>query len=282
MIDAQMVKLIVVGSIVLIVLATGLGTRPAELAGALRRPRLALKTAAAMFLAMPLVATILTMPLPVPMAARVLLLAFYVSPTPPIFPGKGVRLGGTDNYVMSLFAGAAILSLGAAPVGLWLGARVLGVPMPFDAGAMARTIALTILLPLGAGVGLAALAPAVAGRLEMPIRRIGTATLAIGVMLILFGALPGILAVLGDGTALGITLVVAAGLALGHALGASDPDNRATLATAMALRHPGVAIALATAALPREAPTILATALLFLLINTLAGIVYGRLVRRTA
>jgi len=79
---------------------------------------------------------------------------------------------------------------------------------------------------------------------------------------------------IGSGAALSIAMVVVIAIAAGHWLGGPDPDERSTLALASAMRHPGIAMAIASLNVPEE-PRVPAAVILYLLIAAIATSVYG-------
>ncbi len=79
-------------------------------------------------------------------------------------------------------------------------------------------------------------------------------------------------AAVGNGTVLAIVIFTVAGLAIGHVLGGPDPDHSAVLALSTACRHPAMALAIATTAIPDQ--RFGATILLYLLVNIVAGLPY--------
>jgi BASS family bile acid:Na+ symporter len=72
---------------------------------------------------------------------------------------------------------------------------------------------------------------------------------------------------------------VVTAIAAGHFLGGPDPDERTALAFATAMRHPGIAVAIAGLAVPEE-PRVQAAILLYLLIAVVATSLYGLLHKR--
>ena len=83
------------------------------------------------------------------------------------------------------------------------------------------------------------------------------------------------LELIGNGTLLAIVAFVAVGLAVGHLLGGPDPQERGVLALATAMRHPGVALVIASGI--SEADNVVGPALmLYLLVGTLVSAPYVR------
>ena len=73
---------------------------------------------------------------------------------------------------------------------------------------------------------------------------------------------------------------IAAGLAVGHALGGPDRSDAVVLAIACANRNPGLAIGLAASIFPEE--SFAGTAIIYALVSNVAVTLYTRLQRRRA
>jgi BASS family bile acid:Na+ symporter len=81
------------------------------------------------------------------------------------------------------------------------------------------------------------------------------------------------LALIGNGTLLGIIAFLVIGLAVGHLLGGPAPNDRTVLALATATRHPAVAVAIAQIVFPAE-KAVLATTLLYMLVGLAVTLPY--------
>jgi bile acid:Na+ symporter, BASS family len=71
-----------------------------------------------------------------------------------------------------------------------------------------------------------------------------------------------------------MVIFTVAGLALGHILGAPDPEHSVVLALSTACRHPAIALTIATANFPDQhfAPIVL----LYVLVSAIVGVPYLR------
>jgi len=95
---------------------------------------------------------------------------------------------------------------------------------------------MTVLAPLVVGMLVRQFTPAVALRISKSVALIAAALLAVSILPVLFTAWPAIVALVGNGTIAAIAAFVFAGLAVGHMLGGSDPNDGAVLALATAIR----------------------------------------------
>ncbi|MCS6986125.1 MAG: hypothetical protein NZM40_01540 [Sphingomonadaceae bacterium] len=273
---AALLKLLIVGSIVLFVLSIGLDAPPRSLRAGLRQRAAVGRSMLAMFVLVPAFTLAITFLLPLDPAARAALLALSVSPVPPILPAKETRLGGDIALALARLVAAGLACLIAAPLLIAIAGLILGRELGSDPAAIARTVLVTILLPLGAGIALAAMAPGPAARAASTLRRLATLLLGLGFGVLLLKAAPGILAVATGPAMLAIALMTAFGLAVGHWLGGPDPGSRRGLAIATASRHPGVAIGLAAATEIAARQPVVAVVLLYLVAGAILSQPYLR------
>ena len=273
-------KLALLASIMLVVLSFGLGTSVNEALAFLREPGTAARAMLSMFAILPLFVLGLVALFPLKPAVAFTLLALSVSPMPPVYPGKAGKQGGGDQYVMGLFVLATVTSVLAVPLILSVDEYLLGMPIPFEMLPVLRTLVLTVAAPLAVGMLVFARNTPLADRLRPIAARLGKGLLIMVALLLLVASWPAMRAAVGDGTLAAITAMVVVGLVSGYLLGGPVAGNRAALATATALRHPGVALPLAVgAASAADRPIVLGAVLLYLLINTLAGAAFARLVK---
>ncbi len=272
----MIVKLMAVLSLLMLVLSFGMEMRLSEAFAFLQEPGLSARAMLAMFVAVPAVALGLSLWLPLVPATMFALLALAVSPMPPVFPGKGTGVGGGRRYVMSLFVLATGFTFVAAPLILMLDARILGVGLAFEARRIALTLAITAVVPMVAGMVLGSLAPRLSEKLIRPLALGGKLFLGLTALLALVITAPSMWQAVGNFTLIACVILAAAALAAGHLLGGPSEGNRAALATAASLRHPGVAMAMAASAGTSDSQQVTATVLIYLIIATLLGMAYGR------
>src|SRR4029077_16052851 len=140
---------------------------------------------------------------------------------------------------------------------------------------------LTVLVPFALGLIINQLRPTFAARASPLAGKAGMLLLAVASVPILVKMWPAMMSLIGDGTLLAIVAFVAVGLAVGHLLGGPDPADRVVLALATPMRHPGVALVVASvtaAGTKAVAPALLP----YLLVGTIASIPYVRWRRRIA
>lgn len=267
------IKFILTAGIVLTVLSVGLRARPGDTLLLLRNPKLGVRAMLSMFVLTPMFVIGLTWALPLGSADRAALIALSISPMPPILPRRQAVVGGGGDYAVGLSVLAALVSFIITPNVVWLAGRLFGVTTVFDPGALLRVLIITVGAPLAGGILVARLWPR-AAVLSALVGRVSLVLLVASVAVVLVKEAPAIAGRVGNGILLVSVAIVLFGLLVGHLLGGPDAGNRGALALATSARHPGVAIALATATFPLDQKAIVATVLLFVLANVLLTLPY--------
>ena len=168
-----------------------------------------------------------------------------------------------SDYAVGLQVLASLFSIIIAPIFIWLAGQLEGVATVFDPAEALRVLAATIAAPLAAGIVIARLWPRAAA-LSTPLARVSLLLLVAG----------GAVALVAEASEIASQIVLF-GLIAGHLLGGPDAGNRGALALATSARHPGLAIALATANFPHDKRAIVAAVLLFLLANLVLTLPYA-------
>lgn len=269
----QIVPMMLGLSIMLIVFALGLQSRPHDLIGLFRQPALLLRSLLAMSLIMPVVAVLTVKVLGLEQPVSTALIALSLAPVPPLLPGKQTKAGGDSNYAVSLLVVAALFAIIWIPFALELIQLIFGIPLHARPMDIVAVVGKTVLLPLLAGTIVGMLAKGLSQRLSGLLSSIGTFVLLVGLILVLASAWKAIMAQVGDGALLAMIVVVVSGLVIGHLLGGPEKDDRTVLALACASRHPGMAVALAALEFP-DLKGAAAAVLLYLLVAALVSVPY--------
>jgi BASS family bile acid:Na+ symporter len=270
---AQLVKIVILLSIMLIVLSFALLATWRDATSLFRNPLQLLRSLLAMNVLLPLFAAI-SLPLVVlrpPVA--IALMALSVSPVPPFLPKKQLKLVGHQEYVYGLLGASSLLTIVLAPVTVALIGIVFSREASISPAAIARVAALTIFMPFVLGLIVHRQIPTFALRASPVTSKVGVALLVAAIVPVLITMWPAMISLIGDGTLLSIVAFIAVGLAIGHLLGGPDPHDRTVLALATATRHPGVALAIAAGTFPDEqlvAPALM----LYLLVGAIASAPY--------
>lgn len=242
---AVLLPIVVNVSIALIVFGLGLGASLNDAAYLIRRPDMLLRSLLSMNVVMPVFALLLVVLLELHPAIELAIVALSLSPVPPFLPRTQTKGGGTAPYVVSLLVMTSILAIITVPLGIMSIESVRHINA--DIPKVAWSLALTITLPLVAGMILHDLFPRFASRLVRPASLIGTVLLALIFIPILILEWNVVWSMVGNGTLVVLVLFGVLGIAVGHVLGGPNPPDRVVLALATASRHPGVAIAVAAA-----------------------------------
>ena len=260
-------KLAMVLSIVLILFALSLRAKREDLLYLFTHWRLGLGAFIAMFVVVPALAIFMAKSFDLNPAVKVALVAIAFSPLPPILPGKQLKAGGDGCYITGLLFGATVVSVLVAPFGVALAGSLFHVEAGITPGQVAKPLVMTVILPLLLGLGAAPMLGAARLKVADIASKLGSAILLVVLVVLLVLMFPAIKAVIGEGTLLVLAVLIVGGLIAGYALGGFDRGDRATLALAASTRHPGVAVAIASATFP-EAKLAPAAIVLSLLLST--------------
>lgn len=276
---ASLVKLAILLSLLLIVFALGLRATFADATylfrTAFQQPHRLLRAAAAMFIVVPTIAVAIAKGFDLPQPVKVALLAMAVSPMPPILPGKQLKFGGQASFVYGLLVAVSLVSIVVVPAWVEVLAWLFDRDTHVGPEVVAKSIGVSILAPLVAGLLVRRFAERAAERIAPWASRIGMGLLVVGALLILVRAWPAVTSLVGGGAIVAFVAIAAIGVAVGHVLAGPDPRDQAVLAIATPVRHPGVALAIAHAALPTG--TLASAAILLLLLTgVIATSIYGK------
>lgn len=264
-----------------LILAVGLDASLDELTSVLRSPALLLRAVLAVNVIVPAAAIGVLALIPgIAPVAKAGLLLMAASPVPPLVPGQQAKAGGRKAYSRGLYAAMVVLTLITVPVTVALLSRLYGVRAAAPMGQVATQILAGVIAPLIVGLVIRRLAPKAAEAAAPWIGRIAMVLLVLAAVPVLVAVWPAVSGLAGDGTFVAMVAVVLIALAGGHLLGGPDPQDRAALAVTAAIRHPGIAMAIAGA---NDADKRIQAAILgFVLVQCLLTALYRVVVKRTA
>jgi BASS family bile acid:Na+ symporter len=272
---AETLKLLLLVSIILNVLALALRARTADATYLFREWRFGLRAFGVMFVVAPALAILMAYTFDLKPEVKVALVALSLSPVPPILPGKQLRAGASGAYITGLLVGASLLSLVVTPLGLELVGIIFRVEIGISPMAVAKVIAIGIAAPLVAGLVGQWILGARAERVSGVLAKISSIMLVLCVLVLLVALAPHMWSVIGDGTLLALAAMILAGYVAGHLLAGDIADDRVALSLAAAARHPGVAVTIASVNFPGN-KLITAAIVLYVLLNALLSIPYLR------
>jgi BASS family bile acid:Na+ symporter len=269
----DIIRIAVLLSIMLIVLGFGLLCTWSDATSLFRNRGLLLRSLLAMNVILPLFAAALAALFTLRPVIEVVLIALAVSPVPPFLPLKQSKLVGHHEYIYGLLGATSLLTIVLAPATVILIGLIASRHASINPIAIARIVALTVLVPFALGLFLRRVKPDLAVRSSPIASKLGMALLVIAVVPVLIKMWPAMIALVGDGTVVAIIAFIVVGLAAGHLLGGPDPSTRTVLALATATRHPGVALVIATANYP-DTKLVAPAVLLYLLVSIVASTPY--------
>ncbi len=270
---AEVIGLLLQVSALATVFALGLRATADEVAHLAHRPRLLARSLLAMYVLTPLIAVGLVIVFKAPSSVEIAVLLMTIAAGAPALPKKLLKVGANEPYVYSLAVITALLAIITVPASLAVLSALFDRDASVPSGQVASVIIMGFLAPLAAGMVVRYLWPALAARVGEPLIR--TAGMILLALLVLYVA-GNLSAIVGIGpTAFMLILVMTwAALAVGHALGGPDPNDRTSLALACATRFPAIGVLVASLNFPNVKPLPLVAA--YAVASTLAVIPYMR------
>ena len=265
-----LVLIALLAGIVLTVVTLGFEADWEDTTTLFRQPGLFIRSILAMNVVSPVVAALLAAAFDLHPAVKIALVALAISPLPPFLPRKEMTAGGRRSYVIGLLVATALLAIVFVPLSLAILQAIFHLPLEVSMAKIARPVATSVLAPLAAGMAVHAFAPALAKRLVRPVGFVAGLMLVLGLLVMLVKLGPEMWELVGNGTLAAMVAFAIIALVAGHLLGGPLPGNRAALALATSARHPGVAMAIASANFPGQKlvmPAILIYALLSMVVS---------------
>jgi bile acid:Na+ symporter, BASS family len=260
----EILKVVAPVSVGLIVFAQGLGIAPSRVGNYFReQPGLMLRSLIATLVLVPAAALALILALKPATGVAVGLAILVACPPAPLMIKAAPNMGGgSAAFMASLHLSLAALAFLTVPAVLYLLSIPLGFHAEVDLGKMAWVLSRTILIPIGLGMAIRAIFPGFADRSAPALGKTGTVGLAAVVLFALASFYPSLLK-MDPWSYLVIVAVSAAAVAIGHLLGPHDPHEKTSLAVECGVRHPVLALTIASAnftpqkALPVLVPCVL-------------------------
>ncbi len=240
-------------SVAAIVFSQGLGISPLRVLAYFReRPGMVLRALLGALVLVPMAALVLLLLLKPSHALAIGLAILVACPPAPLMlqaaTGKG---GGSAEFMASLHLSLALVAFVTVPAILLLLSLPLGFRAEVEQGVMAWILARTIVLPVGLGLAVRHFSPGFADRYGPAIGKFGTIGLLVVVLFAVLAFFPALLA-MDAWSYLVIVLVSAAALAIGHFFGPGDDSERTVLAVECGVRHPVLALTIASANFGQE------------------------------
>jgi BASS family bile acid:Na+ symporter len=276
----QIIPLLLTLSLAGLVGSVGLNATRNDVLYVLRRPALLVKAILAVDIIPPAVAIAVTALLPLDPVVKAGIVLMSISPVPPLVPSQQISVGGRKEYAYGVYVAMALLTIVVVPIALTVAARVFGREASVSFAAMAKTVLTGVLIPLAIGMAVRALAPAFAARVVPWVYRLSMLLVLMAFLPIVVSIWPALASLIGNGTLAAMALLVVVSLAGGHMLGGPEREDRATLAIASSIRHPGIAMMLASANFTDKRVT--AAVLLFLLVGFVVAIPYKQWIKRSS
>jgi len=275
----QIIPILLALSLAGLVVTVGLNSTRDDLLYVLRRPVLLAKAILAVDIIPPVAAVLLTLALPLEPHVKAGIVLMAIAPVPPLVPGKELQMGARKEYAYGVYVAMVLLTIVAVPVALALASAAFGRTTEIPMGAIFMTVLTGVLIPLAIGMAVRRFAPALAARAAPLLAKLSMILVLAAFVPIVASVWPALTSLIGNGTLVAMAVVTLIALAGGHLLGGPDLQDRATLAVASSVRHPGIAMMLANSAF--EDKRVTAAVLLFMLVGMVVGIPYKAWIKRS-
>lgn len=262
-----------------LVLSVGLESRWSDFTYVLRRPALLLRAILAVHVVVPAIVIGLCLLLPIASWTKAGLVMMAVSPLAPLAPIKMLK-GAAREYAVGTTFALMLVATVAVPLTAEALRPLTTNHVKIPLTMVTLIVGTTVLLPLAIGVLAHGEWETSSERLAPFLRKGALAIIVPIALLILVRFWREFVPLLGDGTLAVIAVAAASALVFGYALGGPDQANRKALAEAAAMRHPGLAAAIAQ--LHSNDPRILAAILLYMFASAAFSLAFGPFLFRAA
>ncbi|HLJ85408.1 MAG TPA: Na+-dependent transporter [Candidatus Angelobacter sp.] len=279
MVYLRIVLIALQASIFTLVFSLGLQATTRDVSYLWKRPSLLFRSLLSMNVVMPIFAVAMVAAFHLHPAVAAALVLLSVSPVPPFLPRQQLKLGGS-SYVFGLLATEALLAIVLVPLTVNVVGRVFSLNLNMNVGAVAKVVLMTVLAPLALGILVRAIMPVWAERMSGPLARIAMAVVLVAALPLLFVTWRPMISLIGSGAVIAIIAFSVVGVVVGYWLGGPEPSERTTLSLATASRHPGLAMAIASANFSQQKRLIGAAIVLYVLVRTIALVPYNLWTKR--
>lgn len=238
--------LLATGTIFIVMLSIGLLLGRDERAAAVRRRRLLASILFSVVVPVPALAVLFVLILGItgPVAVGIVLMA--ISPGAPVALRRALDAGGHTRIAPALHLSIVLAAVATVPLSLIVLDALFGTGVFISPLVVGRQVLVAQLLPLGLGAAVRVFRPAVAGRIQPLLARLGN-LLFLGVVLVCVVLLWPMLRVLGWVPVMAGVALTAAALTVGTLFAWQDADARPSAAVAAAMRNAGLALLIASA-----------------------------------
>lgn len=259
-------------SLIALVASVGLHARWHDVLRTMRNSGLVARAVLAVNVVVPLTAIIICGLLPIPQPIKIGIVIMAVSPLAPMLSVRLLKAGVDASFATGLDVALVLLSVIVVPATIALLSWIFPVDASISPLAVAKLAAISVLVPLAAGMLVRSLAGRSVWRLAKMLAILGYVGLGLVVVAIVYAHARDVFDLIGNGVVFAILVTVLAGIAAGHFLAGPDPSTKLATALAAALRHPGLAAMIARQNFPNGKVEV--TIILYLLTAATASLLY--------
>ena len=271
---AELIPIALKLSIVLLVFALGLHATWGDAISVFRQSRLLVRSILAMAILMVAFVVAIASVFDLQPAIKIAILALAVSPVPPLLPNRQQIAGGSGSYAIGLMVAAALIAIVSMPFFVAVLGAYFHAETHLQFHQVAAIVAVSVIAPLAAGMFVRYVAPEFTQRVVKPVSMFANALLVVAALIVLFNLSGTIWGMIGNGVLVVLALFTLVGIAIGHFLGGPNPDDRTVLALATGIRHPGLAMVIASVNFPDQKVAVLAVVVCHVIVGLILSIPY--------
>ncbi len=280
--EFQLFNFLIAPTLLSLMLSLGFSLTFAQIISLWKPTRLFVKSILSVVILVPLIGILAALFLPVGSALRLVILAMAAAPGAPLTTKRVVMSGGNLSYGGSLQVMVSIMAIITVPFWAVVYNTIFPASVTIDFVAIAKSIILVQLLPIGIGILIQHYWSAFANQVEPAITKIANILFVTLILMILVNAFR-LLPSVGIMPFLLSTPVIAVWLILGHVLGGPTLEQRATLAIGTIARNVGLALLLLQLNVPSERmQELLPLVIAFVLVGAVGGAIYAVVLKKFA
>ena len=226
-----------------LVLAAALRIDRSALERARSNPGPIVRTLAVVWIAVPVVAMIVTALLRVPRLGATTLLLMAIAPGVPLVMRSGRKITGRADASLLIVLAVAVTAPVLVPIWAAIYQRVYDTRVTIGAGRVLTTLLPTVFAPIAAGVAIRAMSEPVAKKLARLADKASLVGLLVLLVLVIVGGAPLLLHV-APRTFVAAAVITGIAAALGYVAGGASFEDRATSSLVAAMGNPAIAIAI--------------------------------------
>src|SRR3954470_8445214 len=201
------VSLLAYAGLFLIMISFGLRAQVRHVLDAMRHSGLMLRAIAAVYIVVPIVAVAICSVLHLDRSITIGIILMAVSPLAPVIPARFMMAGMDASLAVGYYVALILVGVILVPATVAVLSAMYAADASISVIAVGKLVAMSVLLPVGAGMAVGAIAPRVAGHAAPITFWVGLIALALLVVTIVYKQSDAIMGLFGDGSVAAMALI---------------------------------------------------------------------------